>query len=87
LYMNALSAEKSIVPARFDENSKTLLLSETSEFPGVDGNIMQGARQKLIDDNQMREEYKVISGDGDTTESIEITLQRMVGSNKKGLYF
>ncbi len=88
LYMSALSAEKSIFPAEFDVGSKTLLHTVPGEFPGMgSGETVQSNWQKLIDDNQIREELKMLSGDGDTMESIEITLRRMVGRNKDGLFF
>ena len=87
LYMSALSAEKNIFPAEFDSGSKTLLHEVPGEFLGHAGETTQSAWQKLIDDNQIREEYKTISGDGDTMESVEITLRRMVGGNRDGLFF
>ena len=87
LYMSAVSAEKNIFPAEFDSGSKTLLHEVPGEFLGHAGETMQSTWQKLIDDNQIREEYKTISGDGDTMESVEITLRRMVGGNRDGLFF
>ncbi|MEE8463452.1 MAG: hypothetical protein V3S53_01580, partial [Gammaproteobacteria bacterium] len=87
LYMSALSAEKNIFPAEFDSGSKTLLHEVPGEFLGHAGETTQSTWQKLIDDNQIREEYKTISGDGDTMESVEITLRRMVGGNRDGLFF
>lgn len=87
LYMSALSAEKNIFPAEFDIGSKTLLHEVPGEFLGHAGETMQSTWQKHIDDNQIREEYKTISADGDTMESVEITLRRMVGGNRDGLFF
>jgi len=87
LYMSALSAEKSIFPAEFDVGSKTLLHEVPGEFLGEDGAAMQSSRQELIDDNQIREQHKLMSDDGDTMESVEITLRRMIGGNKDGLFF
>ncbi|MCH6573116.1 MAG: DUF1579 family protein [Proteobacteria bacterium] len=87
LYMSAVSAEKNIFPAEFDIGSKTLLHEVPGEFLGHAGETMQSTWQKLIDDNQIREEYKTISDDGDTMESVEITLRRMVGGNRDGLFF
>ncbi len=87
LYMSALSAEKNIFPAEFDIGSKTLVHEIPGGFLGQGGEAMQSTWQKLIDDNQIREEYRVISGDGDTRESMEITLRRMVGGNRDELFF
>lgn len=87
LYMSALSAEKNIFPAEFDIGSKTLAHEIPGGFLGQGGKAMQSTWQKLIDDNQIREEYRVISGDGDTRESMEITLRRMVGGNRDELFF
>ncbi len=87
LYMSALSAEKSVFPAEFDAGSKTLLHEISGEVLGEGGAARQSARQELIDDNQIREQHKMMSGDGDTMESVEITLRRMIGGSKDGLYF
>ena len=87
LYMSALSAEKSIFPAEFDIGSKTLLHAVPGDLIGKGRDLRQSTRQKLIDDNQIREEHKLISGDGDTMESVEITLRRMVGGNRVQLFF
>ena len=87
LYMSALSAAKNIFPAEFDIGSKTLLHEVPGEFLGQSGKAKQRTRQKLIDDNQIREEYKMMSGDGETMESGEITLRRMVSGNGNELFF
>ncbi len=87
LYMSALSAEKSVFPAEFDVGSKTLLHEVPGEFLGEDGATIHSTRQELIDDNQIREQHKLMSGNGDTMESVEITLRRMIGGSKGGLFF
>ena len=85
LYMTASNAEKSIFPAEYDVNSKTLLHSVSGVVLGTGVKLVQTAKQKLIDDNQIHEEHKTVSGDGRTLESTEIILRRMTGENRVGL--
>jgi hypothetical protein len=85
LYMNASNAEKSIFPAEYDVGSKTLLHSVSGAVLGTGAKLVQSAKQKLIDDNQIREEHKTVSDDGYTLESTEIILRRMTAENRVGL--
>jgi hypothetical protein len=86
LYMDALSAERSVYAASFDQSSQSLLTVSSDRPSGVD-NAIVNAIQIRIDDNQIREQLQLLPAGSEQLESVETILRRKTGNPRDELFF